>query len=152
MLALLGWWGPSPCPAAAFGSQPSLLQCLSALLCVGCQRAPGLPGWGLLGLVQRGLGAPSQVEFLVGGQGEAQSHPGVGTCLMPLWKHHVPCFQEPWSRVPHLSPQETEPLMGRTRIPGPQMMADRIKRPIEGTFQGTCLLRERAKWKRSEHF
>lgn len=67
-------------------------------------------------------------------------------------KHHLPCFQEPWSRVPHRSPQETELLSGRTRIPGPQMMADRIKRPIEGTFQGTCLLRERAKWKRSEHF
>lgn len=49
-------------------------------------------------------------------------------------------------------PRRQESLAGRTRIPGPQMMADRIKRPIEGTFQGTCLLRERAKWKRSEHF
>lgn len=73
-------------------------------------------------------------------------------CLTGTWKHQSPCFQEPWSRVPHLSPQKTEPLGGRTRIPGPQMMADRIKRPIEGTFQGTCLLRERAKWKRSEQF
>lgn len=79
-----GWEGLSPC-AAAFGSQPSLLQCLSVLMCVGCQRSPGLPGWGLLGLVQRGLRAPSQVE-LIWGRRSSQSHPGVGTCscLMPF--------------------------------------------------------------------
>lgn len=55
------------------------------LMCVGCQRAPGLPGWGLLELVQRGRRAPSQVELFWGWR-SLQSHAGVGicSCLMPL--------------------------------------------------------------------
>lgn len=66
-------------------------------------------------------------------------------------KHHLPATRSHGAGTTSFSP-EARTTWGRTGIPGPQIMADRIKGHIEVTFQGACLLRERAKWKRSEHF
>lgn len=152
---------------AAFGFQPSLLQCLRGLMCVGCQRAPGLPGWGLLGLVQRGFRAPSQVGLFRG----SRSSQSLENRSLLGWPHalsdgchsrsshrnsEAPPLLLPGATVQFMGPSsfsQKTTTWGRTRIPGqPQIMADRIKGHIGVTFQGACLLRERAKWKRSECF
>lgn len=101
--------------------------------------------------------------FKLWGRRSSRSHAGVCTCAfckMPLKTASQELgnttSQLPGAMVQLMGPTSFSPedrtTLGRTRIPGPQIMADRIKGHTEVTFQGACLPRGRAKWKRSEHF
>lgn len=116
------------------------------------------PGWGLLGLAERGTLAFQLGWITLAEQKLSGSHADGGQQAL----HALEAIQRPQAHVPNLSPallpaarcssrhSSLVPVATSSRIPNPQLMAKGTKGHTGAAFQAIWTPRERAK-ERSEH-